>query len=109
MNKTVHRISIAKFRCRSNYLPITKSRFDNHTEEDLLCPLCDTSSTGDEQHYMFFCSFFAESRKKYLDEEILQNINNESLKAVFNSSKENLIKVSYFVQEIMQLFKNLYA
>ena len=88
---------------------ISRSRFDNFVEEDLICPLCDTMSTGDENHYIFFCPFFNESRKKFIDEDMLQNVNDQSLNVLFNSSLDALVDVSNFVQEIMHFFRSLHS
>ena len=89
-----NRVSLSKFRCRSNYLPISRSRFNDYNINDILCPLCESKDIGNETHYIFKCPFFDEHRKKYLDVSVLENVNEQSLKALFDSSSEQLIKVA---------------
>ena len=51
------RMAVSKFRCRSNYLPITKSRFRLCDFEELQCILCDKFEIGNETHYLINCIF----------------------------------------------------
>ena len=52
------RVAMFKFRCRSNYLPISHSRFidDILVDVDCLCTFCP-GQIGDEIHYLIFCPF----------------------------------------------------
>ena len=101
------RISLSKFRCRSNYLPITKSRFTPCTDEELECPLCDTKEIGDELHYLTKCEYQANSREEYLGKRMIENIDRQSLDTFFNVDVDTLIKTSNFVHIIMNVFKRL--
>ena len=58
------RINLARFRCRSNQLPINHNRFKEGTYSDLFCHLCSENTIGDEYHYLFSCVFFKEERKR---------------------------------------------
>ena len=58
------RINLARFRCRSNQLPIINNRFKDGTYSDLFCHLCSENAIGDEYHYLFSCVFFKEERKR---------------------------------------------
>ena len=63
MNK-LHR---SKFRCRSNYMPISKVY--KHTDTyDTKCKICDKKEIGDEFHYLFICPVFQEDRNRLLKE-----------------------------------------
>ena len=102
-----NRIALAKFRCRSNYLPISKTRFNNHELADLLCPLCDEGDIGGEFHYIFKCSHFHESRKKYISERFIEVHDEHTLKHIFICTGEQLVNLCAFVSEIMECFKQL--
>ena len=60
-----HRKNLAKFRCRSNNLPVNKMRYLHLLEDDsdIYCKLCRDIEIGDEFHYLFKCHFFDEDRK----------------------------------------------
>ena len=101
------RTALAKFRCRSNYLPITKSRFTPCTDAELECPLCDSKEIGDEFHYLINCNYFADSREKYLAKRNLEGIESRSIGILFNTDMIELAKLANFTNEIMQVFKEL--
>ena len=58
--------TIAKFRTRSHHLPVTNNRFQSNNAEDTTCPLCQNGEIGDEFHYLLKCTYFNESRNKFL-------------------------------------------
>ena len=62
--------TIAKFRTRSHHLPVTNNRFQSNNTEDTTCPLCQNGEIGDEFHYLFKCTYFNESRNKFLPDHI---------------------------------------
>ena len=51
-NKDRIRPNLARFRCRSNQLPINNNRFKEGrpTYSDLFCHLCSENAIGDEYH-----------------------------------------------------------
>ena len=53
------RVVLCKFRCHSNHLPISQSRFidDILVDVDCLCSFCP-GQIGDEIYYLLFCTFF---------------------------------------------------
>ena len=55
------RLIMAKFRCRSNYLPISDFKQFNDTYFVPECPFCQ-NDYADEEHYLLFCPHFAETR-----------------------------------------------
>ena len=102
-----HRVALCKFRCRSNYLPISCTRFDNESDEvaeSRICPLCRLYLVGDELHYLFTCPFFKDERSEYI-EFIPERPEHHHAIALFNSNNlPNLIKLASFVDIIMQIF-----
>ena len=64
---TSNRIYLSKFRCRSNFLPISKVY--KHTDTyDTKCKICDKNEIGDEFHYLFICPVFQKDRIRLLKE-----------------------------------------
>ena len=63
---------ICKWLCRSNYLPISSSRFV--IDDSIICPLCRTDSLEDETHYIYNCSFFESERQKLKDDLSLKTL-----------------------------------
>ena len=59
------RRQMARFRCRSNYLPVAS--FMRHFDPNFVpqCPWC-ANANGDEPHYLFRCPHFAEKRREWL-------------------------------------------
>ena len=51
-------ITLSKFRCRANGLPVNKGRFDASLTDELHCTVCSSSDIGDEFNYIFVCPFF---------------------------------------------------
>ena len=103
------RKNLAKFRCRSNNLPVNNIRYLHILEDDseIYCKLCRKFEIGDEFHYLFNCSFFDEERKKYIPEEILQDPNESSLDKLFASENINsLINLANFVDLIMKIYEH---
>ena len=98
------RIALSKFRCRSNYLPISKTRFSGNIDESCICPLCPLHEVGDELHYLYKCPFFVEERQKYIDYTFDQ-IDIFHAKAMFNSIEPTLLnRLANFVDLIMSIF-----
>ena len=40
-------VTLSKFRCRSNTLPVNNSRYDASLYNEMICPLCLSSDLGD--------------------------------------------------------------
>ena len=98
-----HRLAICKFRCRSNYIPISKTRFKNFNHDDLICPLCDIDEIADETHLLFNCPFFLDERNKCFTSDA-----NLSVESLFITANVNLLKLANFTQIIMDVFKELH-
>ena len=62
---TSNRIYLSKFRCRSNYMPISKVHVYKHTvTHDTKCKICDKNKIGDEFHDLFICPVCQEDRNR---------------------------------------------
>ena len=102
------RVAMSKFRCRSNYLPISSSRFVNLDDSlgSVICPLCNNQDMGDEFHYLFICPFFEDERKQCLNivptyPDLFYTHN------LFNSRDiSQLSKLANFVDLIMKIFQH---
>ena len=107
------RVSLCKFRCRSNYLPIANSRFSTNLDDDIvgeecICPLCSNHVIGDEFHYLFVCPFFEDDRRKVLT-TLPQRPDLFNIISLFNSSDGKLLnKLANFVNLIMKIFEHKY-
>ena len=76
---------LCTFRCGSHRLPIECGRSFGNDRDERLCDLCDHSELGDEFHYLYNCTFFAEKRKTYLPRNLLQVRNVISFNSLMNS------------------------
>ena len=99
------RVALAKFRCRSNYLPISKAKFYNVNENDIKCALCDINQIGDEFHYLFNCDFFENERKMYIPNKYSRRPNIFTLKNIFTQNTTGLKKLAKFVVFVMKILK----
>ena len=101
---------LSKFRCRSNYLPVSQIKFyqnEDDWEDCLLCPFCRDDSVGDEFHYLFQCSFFNDERVKYIKEVYLQHPDEYTLISVSNSRNKGILsKLVEFIDLIMKIFEH---
>ena len=64
---TSNRIYLSKFRCRSNYMPVSKV-YKHADTYNTKCKICDKNEIGDEFHYLFICPVFQEDRNRLLKE-----------------------------------------
>jgi len=96
----IHRVNLAKFRCRSNNLPVVASRFHDVSPK---CSFCNKNEVGDEFHYVNVCPFFREERKKFLGFYANKRANAISFDKIMN--KKNLCSIknlARFVQVVMK-------
>ncbi|XP_071508531.1 uncharacterized protein [Diadema antillarum] len=104
------RISLSRFRCRSNRLPANNRRFvQSFDERDVQCPCCDRHETGDEFHYVFVCPFFEKERQLYLSNHYLvKRPCSLHMSRLFSCSHLGQLKrLVLFVRLIMSYFANL--
>ena len=57
-----YRINISKFRCRYNYLPISRT-YSVDYDCDIKCKLCLPNDIGDEYQYLIRCDYFLHERQ----------------------------------------------
>ena len=106
-----HRITISNFRMRVHQLPITNARFyedkDIAAKIDTKCKLCDTNSTGDEIHYLFYCPFFHNERSELFPNDIIGNsllFKFSKWQLVFKEETGHLVKLALFLKKVMLKF-----
>ena len=101
------RMSLTKFRCGSNRLPVHAHRYSLN-DADKICPLCDTGDIGDEYHYIFLCKYFNRDRITFIDSYFYIRPNTLKFKELFQTENiETQIKLVQFVVKIMQTFKSI--
>ena len=93
---------------RKLYLPVTYNCFLEHNNFDDTCPVCTSGDVGNETHYLFKCTFFKQERLKYLSNDTIKECSAGypgTLIHLFESSNDDLIRISSFVRIIMKYFK----
>ena len=60
------------FRSGISDLTVHFYRYRNHTESDLLCPLC-REDVEDEVHFLLKCPFFSELRREFIPPKSFRN------------------------------------
>ena len=79
------------FRTLNHRLPIQRGRIQNIPFEERICTKCNSEDIGDEFHYIFQCSFFAESKQKFLPELYCRNANAIKFNSLFCSKNKRLL------------------
>ena len=99
-------IALCKFRCNNFNLPIEKGRYFGLSRQDRLCHLCNRHEIGDEFHYIFNCTFFANDRRKYIAPHYYRYPNVLNFQSLMcNTDKNVLVKLAVFVKTIMLVLK----
>ena len=82
--------NVARFRCRSNYLPA--SSFERFTQEEFrpTCPFC-WSQRADEIHYLCRCPHFRDARARWCGNAALEEYKFEELMREMSSGTAHLI------------------
>ena len=95
---------LLKFIMRNHYLPVTFDRFNKNdaADSDKICTLCNLQELGDESHYLFKCSYFHASRRKFLPNVSSTNCD---VSCLSNMNQDELKSLSYFVKGIINYFK----
>ena len=97
------RRAMARFRCRSNFLPMSSFNAHQYVNYQYLCPLCNADS-ADEDHYLLSCSYFDTERRKLRDStEIL------SARELLTCDNFTVLsKIARYVENILNAFKDLH-
>ena len=102
---TSNRMYLSKFRCRSNYMPVSKV-YKHEDTYDTKCKLCDKNEIGDEFHYLFICSVFQENRKRLLKEYYRKFPGMyKFIELMSTSNMKNLKKLAEFATIIIRKFQ----
>lgn len=102
---SINVINMLKFRTGNHKFPVEVGRWNNVDISERKCHLCQTSSIGDEFHYLLECSYFQRERRIYIDQYFYRRPNilkYKQLLAVENESKLTLL--SKFMKIIMKCF-----
>ena len=98
--------TMIKFRSGNHKLPIEVGRWNDTDLQERKCNLCQTSSIGDEMHYILECPFFQAQRKALVDQYYYKRPNILKYKELLNTEKRaKLIKLAKFMKIIMESFK----
>ena len=103
MLEPAYAMNIAKFRTRTNHLPVTRNRFNETL--NINCNLCNNDAVGNELHYLFTCKFFSSSRDKLMPRKSYITRNTSSCFELFQQNEQGLKNLSKFVKQIMENFK----
>ena len=87
-------INLCKFRCRDTKLPVVVLgySFQNIAYSDRLCTLCNLNEVGDEYHYIMKCSFFQNSRERYINNDIWRNPDYYKFSSLFKSNDMGILR-----------------
>ena len=86
-------------RTLNHRLPTQRRQIQNVPFEERICTEYNSEDIDDELHYIFQCSFFAESRQESLPEFYCRNANAIKFNRLFRSKKEtSLDKFSQFYE-----------
>ena len=97
-------IALARFRCRSNNLPVTTTIRSKGTELPK-CAWC-TDSVCDEFHLLFECVKFQEDRKELIPAYYWKKPNILKVRALFNCKKiSTLKKLAEFIRRVTTAFE----
>ena len=80
-------------------------RYSSVPRGERICENCSLGQIGDEFHYLFQCPLFENSRKQALKKYFWKHPNVLKMESLFNNtSKESLVKLAKFCQEIVKYF-----
>ena len=100
------RISLCKFRCGNNKLPITTGRYQKTEIHDRICTICKNSQIGDEFHYILECPTLDVERHMYLKPYYRIRGNTLKMNALMNSENSSeMSNLAKFCRCIMNKFE----
>ena len=104
-----YRNILAKFRLGVSQIHGHRYRFYKHNKILLKCPLCE-NPIEDEFHVLFVCYAYADLRKSFLPNNIMNIINMHSMYTIMNVYHRNVAKYLLLMfdrrSEIMQQREN---
>ena len=100
------RRAVARFRCRSNFLPMS-SYLSHRPDYSCLCPLCNNDN-ADEGHYLLSCPYFDIERARLLPHHLRELDPQLSLVRLLNCSELTPLKnIARFIENVLNVFKDL--
>ena len=102
------RRAVARFRCRSNFLPM--SSFLNHRQDFIrLCPLCNDDN-ADEEHYLLSCPYFAPERVRLLPNDVENMAPQSRVASLLNCTELGpLKKIARYIENILNVFRDIHS
>ena len=98
--------AMCKLKCINHYMPIVAGRYNNIPLDDRLCTLCQLNEIGDEFHYLFNCTFFANQRARYIKPYYYIQPNMLKMTQLFESSDFNeMLNLAKYADVIVKQFK----
>ena len=97
---------LARFRCRSSYIPI--AALDRYWDPffDSTCPLCHAVEDGDEEHYLLNCTHFLDERLNLIGHIIEEAQGNFGrIMAMDELSRRDLGRMARFLGGVMDTLK----
>ena len=102
------RRAMARFRCRSNFLPMS-SFLSHRPGYTCLCPLCNNDN-ADEGHYLLSCPYFDTERYRLLPQHLRELDPQRSLVRLLNCTELTPLKnIARFVENVLNVFKDLHS
>ena len=98
------RLSLIRFRCRNNKLPIELGSHFNVPRETRFCTKCEENILGDEFHVLLECSFFKKERKQFLPDINVSKPSVILMYNILNSKGDSLNKLGKFISIILSNF-----
>ena len=97
------RYVMTKFRLGISDIAQHYYRYKNHSENDLICPLCN-NGTEDDLHFLLICTAFSDLRAKYIPLKFYRYPNMFRLSLLLASEKESIIRnLSFFLFKAFRL------
>ena len=102
------RIPLLHFRTGNHRFIIETGRWTQTfiPHENRICPICNMSELGCEQHYLLYCPFFHEKRKMLIPSYFYTRPNANKFKELLSSKNyDTLHNLSIFVKHLIKHFK----
>ena len=100
---------IIRFRTTNHKLPVELGRWENVPFDERKCIKCNSSSLGDEFHYLLECNYFARERHMFLKKYFYKHPNIIKYKKLMTSTDIVTIKnLSKMLDVILKVFEKDY-
>ena len=100
---------IIRFRTTNHKLPVELGRWENVPFDERKCIKCNSSSLGDEFHYLLECNYFARERHMFLKKYFYKHPNIIKYKQLMTSTDTVTVKnLSKMLDVILKVFETDY-